>query len=81
MRAIDPNRTRNVHRSRMISYGIDATDIYRRSATYVDRILRGAKSSELPVQAPTKFQLAINVKTDKALTLTVPPMLLVWPTR
>jgi putative ABC transport system substrate-binding protein len=60
----------------LISYGIDATDIYRRAAPYVDRILRGGKPSELPVQAPTKFQLAINLKTAKALGLDVPPMLL-----
>jgi putative ABC transport system substrate-binding protein len=60
----------------LISYGTDATDIYRRSATYVYRILGGAKPSELPVQAPTKFQLAINVKTASALGVTVPPTLL-----
>jgi ABC-type uncharacterized transport system substrate-binding protein len=60
----------------LISYGIDAIDIYRRAAPYVDRILRGAKPSELPVQAPIKFQLAINVKPAKALDLDVPPTLL-----
>ena len=60
----------------LISYGIDATDIYRRAATYVDRILRGEKPEQLAVQAPVKFQLAINLKTAKALGLTAPPTLL-----
>ena len=50
--------------------------MFRRSASYVDRILRGAKASELPVQAPTKFELVVNLKTAKALGLTVPPSLL-----
>ena len=52
------------------------TDLYRRAASYVDRILRGEKPSELPVQSPTKFELAINLKTVKALGLHVPPSLL-----
>jgi len=60
----------------LINYGADLVDQYRRSATYVDRILRGAKVSELPVQFPTKFELAINLKTAKALGLEVPPSLL-----
>jgi putative ABC transport system substrate-binding protein len=60
----------------LISYGIDATDIYRRAATYVDRILRGERPEQLAVQAPVKFQLAINLKTAKALGLDVPPTLL-----
>ena len=60
----------------MISYGIDLTDLFGRSASYVDRILRGAKPAELPVQLPTKFELAINLKTAKALGLTVPTTLL-----
>jgi putative ABC transport system substrate-binding protein len=57
----------------LLSYGHDRVDIFRRSASYVDRILRGAKPAELPVQLPTKFEMALNLKTAKALGLTVPP--------
>jgi len=60
----------------LISYGPDFLDQYRRAAVYVDRILRGEKPAELPVQAPTKYVLAINLKTAKALGLDVPPTLL-----
>ena len=60
----------------LLSYGPNRADIFRRSAAYVDRILRGASPAELPVQLPTKFVLAVNAKTAKALGLTVPPTLL-----
>jgi putative tryptophan/tyrosine transport system substrate-binding protein len=59
-----------------MSYGVDIDDLFQRAASYVDRILRGEKPADLPVQAPTKFQLLINLKTAKVLGLTVPPTLL-----
>jgi putative tryptophan/tyrosine transport system substrate-binding protein len=57
-------------------YGADRIDIYRRSASYVDRILRGERAGDLPFQQPTKYELTINLKTAKALRLTVSPTLL-----
>ena len=59
-----------------MSYGPDVLDQYRSTAGYVDRILRGTKPADLPVQAPTKFELVVDLKTAKALDLDVPPALL-----
>jgi putative ABC transport system substrate-binding protein len=60
----------------LLSYGVDRVDLFRRAASYVDRILRGAKPAELPVQLPTKYEMAANLKTAKALGLAVPPSIL-----
>jgi ABC transporter substrate binding protein len=73
--AIYPRRE-HVEAGGLIAYGADRRELFRRLAVYVDRILKGAKPTDLPVEQPTKFELAINLKTAKALGLTIPPSLL-----
>jgi putative tryptophan/tyrosine transport system substrate-binding protein len=60
----------------LLSYGPDLTDYWRRAATYIDKILKGAKAADLPVEEPTKFELIVNLKTAKVLNLTIPPSLI-----
>src|SRR5258706_12781728 len=69
-------RRESVAAGGLISYGPNFPELWRRSADYIDKILRGAKPADIPVEQPTKFDLVINLKTAKALGLTVPPPLL-----
>jgi len=66
-----------VERGGLISYGVDLDNLFERAATYVDRILKGAEPGDLPVQAPTRFELTINLNTAKTLGLTLPDRLIV----
>ena len=70
-------RSTVVRDSGLLSYGPDLGDIVRRGAVYVDRVLRGEKPADLPVQVPVKFEMAVNARTAKVLGLTVPPSILV----
>jgi putative ABC transport system substrate-binding protein len=70
------NEVANARDGGLLSYGPDRVEGWHRAATYVDRILHGAKAAELPVQLPTKFEMAVNLKTAKALSLTVPQSIL-----
>ena len=60
----------------LLSYGVDQVDLFRRAASYVDRILRGEKPGDLPVQLPTKFEMVVILKTARALGLAIPPSIL-----
>jgi putative ABC transport system substrate-binding protein len=77
--AVYPNSTQ-ARDGGLLAYGVDQADIFRRAATYVDRILRGEKPGDLPVQFPTKFEMVVNRKTANALGLAIPPSILLRAT-
>ena len=61
-----------------MSYGTNPADLYRRAASYVDKILKGANPADLPIEQPTKFESVINIKTAKQMSVTIPPHVLMW---
>jgi len=74
-------RSQFVEAGGLMSYGANRPDLFRKVATYVDKILKGAQPGDLPVEQPTKFELVINLKTAKALGLTIPPEVLIQETK
>ena len=75
------DRSEYVAAGSLMAYGVSTVDLYRRLAIYVDRILRGTRPGELPIEQPTTFEFVVNLKTAKALGLTMPPEIMVRATR